>query len=81
MTFKEYLSDKKIESEAFKNAESELWNHFNDIFKVMHPKSFTVQKLNLINELRRKYPFTPQGQTEIVKPKPKRPIIRPKKQE
>jgi hypothetical protein len=52
-----YLTSKKIDSDAFKKAEPELWKTWSDEFDQMHPNSFTVQKLNLINPIRRKYPL------------------------
>ena len=53
--FEAYLKSKKIDSAAFKNAEPELWMAWKKEFEQMHPNSFTVQKLNLINPIRRKY--------------------------
>jgi hypothetical protein len=53
----EYLTSKKIDSAAFQKAEPKLWNDWNIEFEQMHPNSFTVQKLNLINPIRRKYPL------------------------
>jgi hypothetical protein len=53
----EYLTSKKIDSAAFQKAEAKLWNDWNIEFEQMHPNSFTVQKLNLINPIRRKYPL------------------------
>ncbi|MDH5367023.1 MAG: hypothetical protein OEW67_08560 [Cyclobacteriaceae bacterium] len=78
MTFEEYLASKKIDSIAFKKAEKELWTKFEFLFDQMHPKSFTMQKLNLINGIRRKYPLKEIVEKKEVKPKTKRPIIRPK---
>jgi hypothetical protein len=53
--FETYLTSKKIDSIAFRNAEPELWSEWNSEFDQMHPDSFTMQKLNLINPIRRKY--------------------------
>ena len=53
--FEEYLASKKINSEAFRKAEPQLWNSWKNEFEQTHPNSFTVQKLNLINPVRRKY--------------------------
>ena len=78
MTFDEYLISKKIDSLSFKTTEPTLWAKFNDLFEQMHPKSFTMQKLNLINGIRRKYQLKETEEVKIVKPKQKRPIIRPK---
>jgi hypothetical protein len=52
-----YLTSKKIDSAAFHKAEPELWKSWDFEFQQMHPNSFTVQKLNLINPIRRKYPL------------------------
>lgn len=89
MTFQEYLISKKIDSVSFKNKEVDRWKLFNSEFDQMHPKSFTSQKLFLINQIRRAYPLTqvesatekeelknPQAPVK-VKPKVmvKRPIV------
>jgi hypothetical protein len=55
VNFEAYLSSKKIDSSAFHNAEPAVWKSWNDVFAQMHPNSFTLQKLNLINAVRRKY--------------------------
>ena len=55
MNFEEYLINKKIDGEAFLKAEPTLFNTCKREFEQMHPNSFTVQKLNLINPVRRKY--------------------------
>ena len=57
MTFEEYLAGKKIDSHAFRAAEEKLWKTWKEEFDQMHPNSFTVQKLNLVNPIRRKYPL------------------------
>jgi len=56
--FEAYLASKRIDSDAFRNAEPELWESWKRDFDQMHPNSFTVQKLNLINPVRRKYRLT-----------------------
>ncbi|BDD02753.1 hypothetical protein [Aureibacter tunicatorum] len=66
MNFEEYLASKKIDSVKFKKDDSALWHEFENHFEQMHPKSFTAQKLYLINNLRRKYTLTPQDD-EIAK--------------
>jgi len=53
--FEAYLTSKRIDSGAFRDAEPELWEAWKKEFEQMHPNSFTVQKLNLINPVRRKY--------------------------
>jgi len=57
MTFEEYLSTKKIDSNAFQQAESQRWSEWKHIFGHMSADSFTAQKLFLINPIRRKYPI------------------------
>ena len=56
--FEKYLKDKKINPEMFKTSEPERYQEFELHFSQMHPKSFTAQKLYLINKIRRKYHFT-----------------------
>lgn len=91
-TFEAYLESKKIDSEAFRKAESDLWHAWKSEFELMHANSFTIQKLNLINPIRRKYHLqTPQepkatNVPELPKapapapsaPRPGRPVIKPK---
>jgi hypothetical protein len=55
VNFEEYLISKKIDGEAFFKAEPVMFNTWKKEFEQMHPNSFTVQKLNLINPIRRKY--------------------------
>jgi hypothetical protein len=57
MNLEEYLISKKIDPVVFKEKEPELWKTWNYEFETMHPNSFTIQKLNLINPIRRKYPL------------------------
>ena len=92
MTFEEYLTGKNIDSEAFRKAEEKLWMEWKSEFEQMHPNSFTVQKLNLINPVRRKYILKskPEAPSKIEtdtsslnpqvpeKPKPAKPVFKPK---
>jgi hypothetical protein len=55
VNFEEFLLSKKIDGLAFSKAEPGLFNSWKQEFEQMHPNSFTVQKLNLINPIRRKY--------------------------
>jgi hypothetical protein len=64
VNFEAYLASKKIDSTAFRNAEPAVWNSWNNVFAQMHPNSFTLQKLNLINAVRRKYLL--KEQTPVV---------------
>jgi hypothetical protein len=90
VTYSEYLISKKIDASAFSAAEPALYKSWENEFVQMHPNSFTVQKLNLINPIRRKYPLPlqpmfPEVQPEPAKPetpaaapKQMRPMIKPK---
>ncbi len=77
MTFEEYLTQKKIDTSAFRKGDERQWIALEHIFLQMHPKSFTAQKLYLINPLRRRYPLiesTSTGndsQKRAVRPRPK----------
>src|SRR4051812_15155722 len=55
MTFEEYLISKKIDGKTFQEAEPKVYKDWEYEFDQMHPNSFTLQKLNLINPIRRKY--------------------------
>jgi hypothetical protein len=90
VTFEEYLISKKIDREAFMKAEPALYQEWKSEFEQMHPNSFTVQKLNLINPIRRKYqlrveektvatqPEIPTTSSATVAAKPGKPIMKPK---
>ena len=81
MTFEEYLISKKIDSQAFRAADTSIWNEWNRLFEEMSPASFTAQKLYLINPLRRKYLLKKPEVTSIPKVTPPvaaRPVIKPK---
>jgi len=81
MNFEEFLVSKKIDSQAFRAAEPDLWKEWNALFDQMSPVSFTSQKLYLINPLRRKFhlkvieptekPETPSATKPVMRPKPK----------
>jgi len=87
MDFETYLRNKKIDPVVFEKAEPMLWYEFKTVYDLVHPDSFTAQKLFLINGIRRKYPLQQEesesktGNTmtgdmseKIVKPKPKIPV-------
>ena len=92
MTYEEYLISKKIDAKAFASAEPTLYQTWEFEFNQMHPNSFTIQKLNLINPIRRKYTLKAEpppariAPTEPTKPetpaagppKPVRPVMKPK---
>jgi hypothetical protein len=79
VTFEEYLTSKKIDSNAFSLAQQEVWQEWQREFAQMHPNSFTAQKLFLINNIRRQFHLTPEPSPEergvVTRPKP---VIRPK---
>jgi hypothetical protein len=88
-TFEEYLASKKIDSRKFQGAEPDVWAAWKIEFEQMHPNSFTVQKLNLINPIRRKYMLPPAPEVKKVPEaaptpaapspaKPGRPVIKPR---
>lgn len=79
--FELYLTEKKIDSQEFRNGEPEKWQSFQELFNQMHPASFTVQKKFLVNDLRRLYPLKVVHLVpEEVKPeepkKAARPVVR-----
>jgi hypothetical protein len=87
VTFEEYLSGKKIDAMAFEQAEKDLVKEWRQEFDQMHPKSFTAQKLFLINGIRRRFPLkTEQANQSLTDAKPAataapakpKPIMRPK---
>jgi hypothetical protein len=92
MTFDEYLTSKKIDALAFQKAEPTLFQTWREEFEQMHVNSFTVQKLNLINPIRRKYQLkdnigesvktdsnpTPAASASTSPPRVARPVIKPK---
>lgn len=83
MNFSEYLLSKKIDAEAFERYEKSLFDSWKEEFEKMHPNSFTVQKLNLINPVRRKYRLSgdtteTSASSETPVPKIARPMVKPK---
>jgi hypothetical protein len=86
VNFEEYLVSKKIDANSFKLSENQLFESWKREFEQMHPNSFTAQKLNLINPVRRKYPLKAEEKsipetatgTAAVAPKPARPMMKPK---
>jgi hypothetical protein len=55
VNFQEYLISKKIDEAAFAAAEPLMFSTWKSEFEQVHPNSFTVQKLNLINPVRRRF--------------------------
>ena len=56
MLFDDYLSQKHINAEKFKLNDAAIYLSWASIFTKMHPKSFSLQKLFLLNKVREKYP-------------------------
>ena len=77
MEFEAYLTSKRIDSARFSNAEPELWKSWKSEFEQVHPNSFTVQKLNLINPIRRKYQLTIIETPKPVAAPPPKPATSP----
>jgi hypothetical protein len=87
--FESYLQRKKIDGPSFRIAEPEVYSVWKREFEQIHPNSFTVQKLNLINPVRRKYPLKAAAvikppepaspdQQPVSAPKPGKPVMRPR---
>jgi hypothetical protein len=55
MTFEEYLTNKKIDTDLFSKANPEKWQALKAIFEQMHPEGFTMQKKFLLNDLRKRF--------------------------
>ncbi|MEJ1238958.1 hypothetical protein WBG78_12565 [Chryseolinea sp. T2] len=81
MDFESYLTSKRIDSARFQAAEPEVWQSWRSDFGQMHPNSFTVQKLNLINPIRRKYQLTVVDPPKVTAPEAARvasaPVAKP----
>lgn len=70
MTFEDYLISKKIDREAFLQAEPALFESWRSEFVQLHPSSFTGQKLYLINPIRRKYILKEVEKNKVNEAKP-----------
>lgn len=58
MEFDEYLRSKKIDAITFEKQDNPRFEEWRELFKTMHPESFTAQKKFLINDIRRRYLLT-----------------------
>ncbi|MEJ2005222.1 MAG: hypothetical protein P8X57_09725 [Cyclobacteriaceae bacterium] len=78
MEFDDYLISKKIDPEAFKKNEPDQYQEFAGLFMQMHPQSFTMQKLYLINGIRRSFPLPPEKwvKDKPAASKPAKPVIK-----
>jgi hypothetical protein len=79
VNFEEYLTSKKIDAAAFEKAEPVLFHSWKGDFEQMHENSFTVQKLNLINPIRRKYQLRDSPSKDASFPVEKMPPDTPEK--
>jgi hypothetical protein len=84
VNFSEYLISKKIDERSFSAGDPDVFKQWKTEFDQLHENSFTLQKLNLINPLRRKYllkevsaPASSSPQTPVV-PKVAKPVFKPK---
>lgn len=79
MNFKEYLESKKIDPKEFALQDRDQFMSLKKLFDLVHPDSFTAQKLYLINPIRRKFPLREEVKKEVAKPSIKlKPKIKPK---
>ncbi|TRX55559.1 hypothetical protein FNH22_18175 [Fulvivirga sp. M361] len=76
MVWEDFLTKKKIDGDAFKQHEPELWTQWKGLYEQMHPKSFVAQKLYLINPVRRKYPLAVTDVSSQEVKKAAKPIVK-----
>lgn len=57
-SFSAYLISKKIDPEKFAQEAPSHWDVHKNLFEQIHPKSFTAQKKFLINDWRKKFPYS-----------------------
>lgn len=55
LSFDNYLTQKKIDPEQFRQAETARYLEWAREFEQLNPASFTAQKKFLLNDTRRKY--------------------------
>ena len=73
--FEEYLKGKKIDPDLFMKEDPGLFEEYRNLYDLIHPESFTSQKLFKINGIRRKY----QLKSENIKTTPSAtPAAKPK---
>ncbi|AFM05675.1 hypothetical protein Fleli_3346 [Bernardetia litoralis DSM 6794] len=63
--FKNFLRSKKISPKLLKEAEKDLFEEWLILFSAVNPKSFVMQKLYLINDIRRKYHLDKENSTTL----------------
>lgn len=80
--FIDYLESKRIDAKAFKAGDVKLFAEWEMVFAQVHPKSFTSQKLYLINNIRRRFLLpgdkVKSGKKVGVKSPPKLPVAKVK---
>uniref|UniRef100_UPI0040474532 hypothetical protein n=1 Tax=Roseivirga sp. TaxID=1964215 RepID=UPI0040474532 len=77
--FDTFLTEKKIDAHAFKNADFAQWEKLKILYDQVSPNSFTAQKLFLINPIRRKFLLKEEAvkSEAVVQSRPK-VVMRPK---
>lgn len=77
--FDAFLLEKKIDAQAFKNADFAQWEKLKLLYDQVSPSSFTAQKLFLINPIRRRFLLKEEAvkSEAVVQPRPK-VVMRPK---
>ncbi|HAA16518.1 MAG TPA: hypothetical protein DCE41_34340 [Cytophagales bacterium] len=79
--FNDYLMGKKIDPDAFLQADAAQYRALEAVFLQVSPESFTQQKLFLINPLRRTHPLPPEkmpAKTATPKKSAKPTVPKPK---
>lgn len=71
MTFEEFCTKKKIDAEKFRQAEPAYYQELKALFEQLHPDSFNMQKLFIINNIRRQYHLAEQPGTQSAQKKNK----------
>jgi hypothetical protein len=66
MDFEAYCTSKKIDANAFKSADQALYQTLQTYFEAVGPVSFTQQKLFLINQIRRNFPWKKPETVEVT---------------
>lgn len=74
--FELYLTKKRIDHKSFKDAEPERFQEWESLFMLVHPKSFTQQKLFIINQIRRRYWLEEAVKVDTPKSKTKPAVVK-----
>jgi hypothetical protein len=81
VSFDEYLIKKKIDRAAFQKADPQRFEIWQNLFGKISEQSFTVQKLYLINAIRRKFPLAhveDPDKPSTLAPTKSKPVVRPR---